>query len=146
MSLAADVVTKLAATSAVANRCATNPKTGTKAIRPDRLSQTDKLTGNLCGIEVVVSETDYQTDTIDSGKTAICKLLVDCIALNSTSANALANSVEDSLEPWRGATSGGTVLAVDLTDRREDWGTNSDGSDSGEYVVELELSVIYQRA
>lgn len=145
MSLAADVVTILAGTPAVANLCVTNSKTSTKAIRPDRLSQSDKLTNSLGAIEVTASKTDYQTDLNGSGKTAIITLLIDCVGLGSTVANAIADKVEDTLEPYRGATSGGNIDAVELLDRREDWATTDDGTDNGEYVVELEINVIYRR-
>lgn len=146
MSVAADVVTILKNAAAVSALCVTNPKTNTKAIRPDRLSQSDVLSGSLGGIEVTVAGNDYQNDLGGSDKTGIHKLLIDCVALNSTAANNMADKVEDVIEPYRGATAGGFIEAVELIDRREDWATTEDGQDTGEYVVEVECNVIYRRS
>lgn len=145
MSLIADVIVKLRATTAVTDQIATNPKTSTKCIRPDRLAQSDPISESAGGIEVTIDGQDYATDLSSSSKTSQVKLIIDCVSLSAALSNAIADAVEDALETWRGATAGGTVKAVDLIDRRSDWASNDDGSDSGDYVVELELSVIYTR-
>jgi hypothetical protein len=143
MSLAADLVTLLNASSTVTNLVVINNKTGTKAIRPEKLSQNDVFTGSLGGIEIHTVSTDYENDLGGSGKTAWVKILVDCVTLASLSANNLADKVIAVLEPFRGATAGGFIDGIELLDRKGEWTATDDGRETGEYVVEVELHVFY---
>ena len=49
------------------------------------------------------------------------------------------------MEPFRGATSTGSIDGIELDDRREDWFPQDDGADNGEYVIEVDLNVFYTR-
>ncbi len=143
MSIAADLVALLNANSTVTNLVVTNNKTGTKAIRPDKLSQNDVFTGSLGGVEIHQTGTEYENDLGGSSKTAWVKILVDCVTLASLSANNLADKAQAVLEPFRGATAGGFIDGIELLDRKGEWAATDDGRETGEYVVEIEIHVFY---
>ncbi|TXI04212.1 MAG: hypothetical protein E6Q76_12790 [Rhizobium sp.] len=146
MSLISDLVTVLNSFSTVTDLCVTNAKTGTKAIRPDHLSQTDVLNATHGGIEISTISTEFLSANDGSSKTGIYQLTISSIARGSVVANALADAIWDALEPFTGATEGGRIESVVMNDRREEWATLDDGTDTGEYVVEQDLSVFYRRS
>ena len=145
MSLIADVITILKSSSSVNSLCLTNPKTGQKAIRPDRLSQTDSLTTSRGGILVRSDGREIQNDLSGSSKTSWVKITVGCVCPSRAVAAAIADAVESVMEPFRGATSTGSIDGIELDDRREDWFPQDDGADNGEYVIEVDLNVFYTR-
>ncbi len=143
MSVAADLVAILQASVPVTSLCTINKKTGTHAIRPDKLSQNDVFTGALGAIQVTTVSHEWLNDLSGSDQAGIVKVLIDCVSMTSTLSNALADQVIMLIEPFRGATVGGFIDAVDLIDRREDWASTDDGRETGEYVAELEVNVFY---
>lgn len=146
MSLSADIVTLLKTSSPLLALCVTNSQTNSKAVRPDRLHQSDKVTDLLGGVEVTTDGNEFLNDLVSSNGTAWVKVLIDCVSRSSTTSNAMADIAQALVEPFRGATAGGFIDAVELSDRREDWATTEDGQATGEYVAELELSVFYRKS
>jgi hypothetical protein len=145
MSIAADIVIVLRAATAVTSQCVTNPKSQSKAIRPDKLAENDLSTALLGCVVVRNTGRDYQNDLQGSSNTSFIKLAIECYSTSSLTANNLADAVESTIEPFSGATSGGIIGSIELTDRNEDWATTDDGRETGEYVVSVQCSVFYRR-
>ncbi|ADG70065.1 hypothetical protein Plim_4258 (plasmid) [Planctopirus limnophila DSM 3776] len=138
MSIEAAMRGVLVAATGVANIVATNSTSNDKAIRPERLAQTDSYPA----IEIQITSETHQEDLGGWDGTSDVEVTLFCVAETAQQAAALVKAVRQTLTSISNVSSvHGRIESVVLTDTEGSYEPEADGSDEGVYVKALSCSV-----
>ncbi len=119
----------------------TNPRSGDKCCRPQRLYEHDSRPA----IVLALVKPNPVNDLAGCQRTYNALVRIVCLADDQqVTADHLASRLAQQLDTWSGATLNGEIESITLDDGPTDFLPWDDGSDCGDHVAELWVYVFYK--
>ena len=144
MSLQTALRTLLNSWAEVTSLLPTNATSNDKPIRPERLHQSDPLPA----IEIAIPNEDMENDLQGKQNASQATVVLSCIALDVLVAEAISTAIltrnqnpPTGLLGYTGPAGDLQLDDVNVTSLKRGYAKLPDGSDSGEYVVEIHAEI-----
>ena len=144
MSLHSPLRSLLLSWSEVTSLLTLNPNSNDYPIRPERLHQTDKLPA----IEIAIPNEDLENDLQGKQIASTSTIVISCISTDFAQAEAIATAIltrntnpSTGLKGFQGTAGTINLDGCNVTNLARGYAKLPDGSDSGEYVVEIHVEI-----